>query len=296
MTTFGDLINDVLLAMEGWGLQQGRAAFISTVGGISASATTFAVADASNLSEGVAEIDDELVYIQSVTGLNVTIAPDGRGYRGTTATTHAQNARVTMSPILPRSVVKQKVNDSILGVYPDLRGRATTTVTYNGAKATYQLPADVDEIISVTYEATGSTGTWPKVCHYRLDVNANTTTYTTGKSLTILGGVEVGRTIQVVYAKKPSVLTALSDQFTSTGLAETARSVIVAGAVWRLSSFIAASRLRADSVSIDMMDEQNRVDAGNKVSAYLRAQYQQELSEEQRRQSLAQPPTISWGG
>lgn len=296
MTTFGDLINDVFLALQGWGLQQGRSTFINSGAGITASATTITVDSTDNLSEGVAEIDDELIYIQSAAGTTVTVAPDGRGYLGTTAATHADNARITMNPAFPKAVVKQKINDTIQGVYPTLRGKASTTFTYSGSLATYELPAELDRIIAVTYEATGATGHWPNVYHYRVDMNADTTAYPNGKSITLLGGVEQGATVMVTYLKKPTPLSATADLLTASGLADTARALVVAGTVWRMSSYIAASRLRVDSTSIDMMDEQNRVDAGNKVSAYLRAQYEMELQEEQRRQELNQPPTISFTG
>lgn len=295
-TTFGNLIDEVFLSLEGWGLSQGRAAFITTAGGINSSATAFAVADASNLSEGVAEIDDELVYIQSISGLNVTIAPDGRGYRGTTAAAHAQNARVTMNPVLPRAVVKQKLNDTIAGVYPTLRGKAVSTFSFIGAQATYALPAEVDSVLSVTYDSTGPSGFWPAVYGYRFDANANTTDFPNGKTITLLGGVEHGRTVQVVYLKKPSALSATSDLLTASGLADTARSVIIAGAIWRLSSYIAAARLRVDTAVVDMMDEQSPIQDANRVAAYLRAQYELELQEERKRQELSQPPTMTWTG
>lgn len=296
MTTFGDLINEVYLALEGWGLNQGRAAFLNEPTGMTASELTFDVDNADNLGEGVAEIEDELIYIQSVTGTTVTIAPDGRGYRGTTAATHADNTRVTMNPALPKIVVKQKINDTIQGVYPVLRGKGSTTIAYTGAKTTYELPATLDSVIQVTYDAVGPTGQWPQVYHYRVDLNADTTAYTTGKSITFFGGVEQGRNVRVTYLKKPTALSALGDLLTATGLADTARSVIVAGAIWRLSSYIAAARLRVDSVAIDMMDEQNKVDSGNRVAAYLRAQYEVELTEERKRQELSQPPTMNVTG
>lgn len=295
MTTLGDIINDVLLSVEGWGLNQGRSAFISTVGGINASASSFTVGSAENLSEGVAEIDDELVYIQSISGTTITLAPDGRGYRGTTAASHAQNARVTMNPIAPRTVIKQKINDTIRGVYPKLRGKGSTEFTYSGAITTYNLPADCDEVLQVTYDAVAPTGEWPRVYHYSVDKNANTTQYAGGKSISIYSVVENGRTVRVVYTKKPTTLSASSDLLTTSGLAETARACIVAGAVWRLVSYLGPALLRNDSVAIDMMDDTGRLDP-TRMAAYLRAQYDLELQEEYQRQLFNQPPTMSFGG
>jgi hypothetical protein len=293
VTTLGDLINDVLLAVEGWGMNQGRAAFLS--GSMTNVATSFTVANADNLSEGVAEIDDELVYIQSVSGTTVTISADGRGYRGTTAASHSSGARVTMNPLVPRAVVKQKINDTIAGVYPALRGKATTTFTYLGTAATYELPALAEDVIQVTYDAPGVTGQWPKLYGWKLDTNANVTEYDTGKTLTLLQVIDVGRTVQVVYTTKPTALSSTSDNLTASGLADTARACIVAGAVWRLASFVGAAMLRQDSVAMDVVDDQSRQDPA-RVAAYLRAQYELELAEERRRQDFNQPPTMSFAG
>jgi hypothetical protein len=293
VTTLGDLINDVLLAVEGWGMNQGRAAFLS--GSMTNVATSFTVANADNLSEGVAEIDDELVYIQSVAGTTVTISADGRGYRGTTAAAHSSGARVTMNPLVPRAVVKQKINDTITGVYPALRGKDSTDFTYSGSVTTYNLPADLDEVIQVSYDAVAPTGEWPKVYHYTVDKNADTTAYAGGKSISIYSVVENGQTVRVVYTKKPSALSASGDLLTATGLADTARACIVAGAVWRLASFVGAAMLRQDSVAMDVVDDQGRQDPA-RVAAYLRAQYELELAEEKRRQDFNQPPTMSFAG
>lgn len=295
MTTFGDLINDVLLAIEGWGMNQGRADFINDVAGITAGATSITVDSGANLGAGVAEIEDELVYIQSVSGTTVTIAPDGRGYRGTTAATHADNTRITMNPLVPRQSIKRAINDTIAGVYPRLRGKGSTEFTYSGSVTTYNLPAEVDEVLQVTYDAVAPTGEWPRVYHYSVDKNADTTDYAGGKSISIYSVVENGRTVRVVYTKKPTALSAVGDLLTSTGLEDTARACIVAGAVWRLTSYFTPALLRVDSVAIDAMDGQNRLDPA-RVAAYLRAQYEVELAEEQQRQRFNQPPTMSFGG
>jgi len=286
LTTLGDLINDVLLRVA--------AAFVNDVDGITAGDLTITVDDTTNLSEGLAEIDDELVYIQSASGTTVTIAPDGRGYRGTTAATHADNARITMNPVVPKAVIKQKINETLRGVYPTLRGKATDTFTYTASVCTYELPADVDDVLQVTYDATGPSGAWPRVYSFRVDKNANTTDYATGKSITLLGGIESGRTVQVTYTKKPSTLSAAADLLTASGLEDTARACIVAGTLWRLAGYFPVSTLKTSSVAMDL-NREGRPDP-TRMAAYMRAQYEIELQEEARRQSLNQPPTMSFGG
>ena len=296
MTTFADLINEVYLSLEGFGLNVGRAAFITgstlTAGGLS-----FTVDSTENIGPGLIEIGDELLYVQSVDDgtLTVTIAPDGRGYRGTTAASHAVGSRVTMNPVVPRFLVKRAINQTITGVYPTLFGKASEDVTPNGYQRAYEMPADLEQIIEINYQASGPTGIWPKVEHYDLDLNADTTEFPSGKALVLIGAFETGNPIKVTYRKIPTTLSADADLLTASGLADTAHAVIVAGAVWRLSSTVALARLRTDTTATDFSDNQSSpVQLANQTAGLLRALYEQELAEERRRQTETVPPTIYW--
>lgn len=294
MTTFADLTNDVLLTLEGYGLNQGRAAFITTTGGITATDLSFTVDSTANLAEGVAEIEDELVYIQSVDETNntITVSPDGRGYRGTVAAAHGVDTRVTMNPVLPRTLVKRKINETIVGVFPTLWGQATTEFPYSNVSVTYEMPTDTEDVLAVTYQAIGPSGAWPPVRRWSLDPNADSTVYPSGKVLNVWEDLAGVSTIRVWYTKQPTELAADTDDLTSTGLRASARAAIVAGASWRLVSFMDASRLRVNTVSMDQMDERNPIGSGTQVASYLRKQYERELQDEKQRQQLATPPVI----
>lgn len=295
MTTFADLVNEVYLTLEGWGLNVGRAAFITgstlTSGGL-----TFTVDDTENVGPGVAEIEDELVYIQSVDDgtLTVTIAPDGRGYRGTTAASHVVGKRVTMNPVIPRFLVKRAINQTITGVYPTLRGKASEELDPVGYQRAYELPAVAEQILEVNYQASGPTGIWPKVTHFDVDHNADTTDFPSGKSLVLIGPFEVGNPVKITYLKQPTELSADGDLLTASGLADTAHACIVAGALWRLSTNVAVARLRTDTTATDMTDQPNPIQVANQTAGALRAVYEQELREEARRQDVTQPPSIYW--
>ena len=293
MTTFADLVNDVLLLMQGYGLQEDGAAFL-TGAGVTASGLSFTVDDASNLGPGLAEIGDELVYIRSVAQATntVTIAPDGRGYRGTLAVAHSADARVTMSPTLPRSLVKRKINETIVGVYPTVWGVGSTTLTYDPVVANYELPTDVEDILQVTYEEVGPDRSWPPVRRWKLDKHPDSTDYATGKSLYIWDALGGAQSIRVVYQKRPSELALDADDLTDTGLANTARAAVVAGAAWRLVSFMDASRLKVSAAEMDLLDDKNPIGTGTQVGSYLRRQYERELAEEAQRQQVATVPVI----
>ena len=293
MTTFANLVDDVLMLMQGYGLEGDRAAFL-TAAVTTATETTFTVDSTENLAPGLAEIGDELVWIKDATGTTVTIAPDGRGYRGTTAGTYAINKRITMNPVLPRALVKRKINETIVGLYPNLWGIGSTTLTYDPVLANYELPADVEDILQVTFQAVGPDESWPPVRRWRLDRHPDTTEFATGKSLYVWDCLDGSSDIRVVYQKRPQELSGDSDLLTASGLSETARAVVVAGAAWRLVSYMDASRLKVSTVEADMMTDRVPMGAGIQVASYLRAQYERELNEERQRQSLGTVPVLHW--
>lgn len=284
-----------MMLMSGYGLEQDRAAFLEGTGITTTTQTVVTVDSTDDLSTGLAEIGDELVYIKSIdSATQFTVAPDGRGYRGTTAATHAVGARVTMSPVLPRALVKRKINETITGVYPTLYGTASTTLTYDPVKTTYELPADVEDVIQVTYDELGPSGHWPRVGRWRLDTHPDTTEYATGKTLSIWDSLGGSSSIRVVYQKQPSELSADADLLTASGLTTTARAAVVAGAAWRLVSFMDASRLKVHTPSTDLMDEAAPIGSAVQVASLLRRQYERELEEERQRQSLRNTPVMHW--
>ncbi|MFP5369057.1 MAG: hypothetical protein ACLGIS_19985, partial [Actinomycetes bacterium] len=62
--------------------------------------------------------------------------------------------------------------------------------------------------------------------------------------------------------------------------------------LWRLAGYFPVSTLKTSSVAMDL-NREGRPDP-TRMAAYMRAQYEIELQEEARRQSLNQLPTISW--
>src|SRR5690606_15689038 len=140
-TTFGQLADDVTLTLEGYGLNQDRAAFIENQ--ISETDFSFTVDESGieNLQQGIAQIGDELVYIHSVDrdSRTITIAPDGRGYRGTLATTHKINSRIVMNPTFPRALVKRMINETIVGLYPTLHAENVIEFTASPVVFGYEM-------------------------------------------------------------------------------------------------------------------------------------------------------------
>ncbi len=119
MTTFANMIDEVLINLSGYTFTQDRSTYlgssVTTTTSTSASPLILTLPTTENLGKGVIEIDEELMYVDSYDRVanTATIAPYGRGFYGTTAATHAADARVIISPTFPRHVVKRAINDTI---------------------------------------------------------------------------------------------------------------------------------------------------------------------------------------
>lgn len=245
--------------------------------------TTLTVANTQAVSRGLVEIGDELIWVDDVdkVATTLTVPPYGRGFRGTTATAHTSGTRVISAPLFPRSLVKQAINESITAVFPDLWAVGSTTIAYTAAKTTYPLPAGVKEILSVTWSTTGPTKEWLPVRRWRLDRNANTTSFANGTSLSVYDAILPGRTLQVVYTTVPTQMTNGSDVFsTVTGLPDSTQDVIRLGAAYRMVPFFDAAHLSGMSAEADVAAQQLRGNQSTQLGRYFTQMYQMRLAEE----------------
>lgn len=292
-TTFDSLVNEVRSVLRGYGLIQEGVAFLTA--DVAASDLSITVDDASALGPGLVEIGGEVIYVRSISSNVLTVAPDGRGWDGTTAVSHLTNARVTANPPYPTWRLERAVNDAIVGVFPDLFGVATTSFTFNPAVSTYSIPADAEDILKVTTNVLGPSAEQPEIHRYQFNSNAPTATFATGNCLTLGEAPAPGRTVTVTYAKAPSEL-ASGDAFTDCGLRETARPAIVYGAVARALSFLDASRTDVSSAVGSEMAADQKVGTATQLSAQMTARYQLELLKEQERLRKAHPARVRrWG-
>jgi hypothetical protein len=292
VATLSNLIDEVKANLQGYTLNQDRITYVANEpsvanpeGGINATDISIKVGSQDNLSKGIIEIDDELIYVDSFNKtsntLNVIEAGFGRGFQGTQAASHAKFAPVILSPTFPRSSIKKAINDTIGSLFPKLWGTASTTFTFNGVVNTYTLPAEAEEVLSVSWQSVGSSQEWYPVKRWRPDPMANTGAFTSGHTITVYDGITPGRTVQVYYTKEPSVLVNNSDDFSAvTGLTESCRDIVVLGAAYRLLSYIDPGRINLASAESDTADTKLPSTAGTSASRYIFALYQQRLNEE----------------
>jgi hypothetical protein len=279
------MIDEVLINVAGYTQRQDQATYLTVA--MTESATSFTVQDGNVLSRGLVEIDDELVWVDRFDRANniAYISPSGRGFRNSTVAPHAVGARVVISPSYPRVVVAKAINNAIDGVYPSLFGSYYTTFQYVATRSTYQLPSEAVNVMQATWQTVGPTKEWLPIRRWRVDNTANPQAFNTGVSLSIYDGIVPGRTVHVVYSKRPSALTLPSDDFSQTGLPDSAQEVIILGASYRVAAYLDVARISGMSVEADAIDQSNPSGAGAQVSRYLFAQYKDRLATEVNRQS-----------
>lgn len=297
MATLGTMTDEVVRKLAGFTLRQDRQTHLTSA--ISATATSITVSSAQNISTGIIQIEDELIYVESFDRANgiLTIPPYGRGYNGTAARSHAVGTRVVISPTFPVVDVKEAINETILSVFPDLYTTGVHTFSYSPSKSTYALPDEVETVLGLSYQSTGPSKEWVPIRGWRVDPMANIDAFNSRNSITLLSAVEPGRTVQVYYTAQPTVLDNNEDDFeVVTGLPASCKDVIVLGASYRLSSYIDPGRLTFGSAEADQQSQiaGRAYGAGTNASKYLLALFQQRLDAEARKLNDRNPIRIHY--
>ena len=294
-TTFQNLIDDVQLDLAGFTYRQDRVTYITAA--ITATDLTIRVSSTENIGKGIVEIDDEMMWVDSYDRQSntITIAPFGRGYNATTAAAHAVNTKMVIAPTYPRQAVKRAINDTINAVYPKVFGIGSTTASFLASRTTYPLPANAIQILSMAWQSVGPTKEWLPIRQWRWDPIANTTAFTTGKTVSIYDNVLPGRTIQIVYAALPVNFANLTDDMESTTLLPSSmRDVLVYGAAWRLSSYVDPARISISSPQSDEIDAKRPYGTGANVTKQLQTLYMMRLEEESLKQKLQYPTRVHY--
>ncbi len=307
------MINEVSMNLSGYTLTQDRSTYLSTaVTGTtssSASPTVLSLGSTDNVGKGIVEIDEELFWIDTYDriGNTATVAPYGRGYLGTTAATHALDAKVSISPTFPRFSIKRAINDTIKGLSGILFAADSTTITYSSAVSTYRLPATgtslgIRNVLSVAYESIGPSKEWIPIRSWRLDSNANATSFTSEQTISIYDMITSGRTIQIVYSKDPTAFAELATLAltnaqvftTQTGLPDSCRDLVVTGSIYRLLANLDPARAAMVSAQADETDSKRPYGSSQSLTRQIYALYTQRLAEEVKSQQNKYPIRVHY--
>ena len=306
MTTLLDMIDEVSMNLSGYTLQQDRATHITA--DVAATASTIAapitlsLASTDSVGKGIVEIDEELFWVDNYdrVGNTATIAPYGRAYIGTTLAAHTAGAKVTIAPTFPRFTIKRAINDTISAIGSSIFAASTTTITSNSAVSAFRLPTtgttlNISKILSIAYQALGSSKEWIPIRSYRFDGNANSTAFTSGQTVSIYDYIPSGRTVQVVYATDPTIFSTNADVFTTqTGLPESCKDLIILGATYRLLSNLDPARASMVSPQADETDSKRPYGSSQSLTKQVYALFNQRLNEEIKNQQDKYPIRVHY--
>jgi hypothetical protein len=283
------MIDEVAVNLSGYTFQQDRATYlthaVTTTTSSSASPLVLQLGSTDSVGKGTIEIGEELMWVDSFDRVanTATVAPFGRGYLGTTASTHALDTKVTISPTFPRFNIKRAINDTIRALGANIFAVKTTTFTFNSAVSTYAFnDLNIKSIISVTWQSIGPSKEWIPLRRWDFDSLASTAAFGANAQTITLGEAPVsGRTVKVIYATDPSPFTTNSEEYTTvTGLPESTRDVVILGAAYRLLSFLDPARASQVSPQADETDSKRPYGASQTATKQLYALYIQRLDEE----------------
>jgi hypothetical protein len=306
MATLLNMIDEVSMNLSGYTLQQDRATHI--VSNVAATASTIAapitlsLASTDSVGKGIVEIDEELFWVDNYdrVGNTATIAPYGRAYLGTTLAAHTAGTKVTIAPTFPRFVIKRAINDTISAIGSSIFAANTTTITSNSAVSAFRLPAagntlNIRNILSIAYQALGSSKEWIPIRSYRFDGNANSTAFTSGQTVSIYDYIPSGRTVQIAYASDPIPFTTNAEEFTTqTGLPESCKDLIILGATYRLLSNLDPARASMVSPQADEVDSKRPYGSSQSLTKQVYSLFNQRLNEEVKSQQEKYPIRVHY--
>ena len=176
MATLTDMMNEVRANLAGYTFQQDRSTYlrtpVTTTTSSSTSPLVLALGSTESVGKGVIEIDEELMWVDSFDRLanTATVAPYGRGYLGTAASTHDADSQVTIAPTFPRSVIKKAINDTIRSLGANIFAVKSTSFTFNAARTTYAFNnLNIKNILTVSWQSIGPTKEWVPIRRWDFD-------------------------------------------------------------------------------------------------------------------------------
>lgn len=259
-------------------------------------AVTFAVDDMETLTRGPLQIGEELLMVTSFNGTTATVPAWGRGYANSTAAAHSTGDRVVIAPPFPRHEIKQAIIETVDGLWPELYGLGKTTITLSGVQETYELPTGTQDVIKVTYEDDGPSGTWPVLRSWRFNRAANLTDYPTGRSITLpIRHLTPGRKVDILVEVKPELTSLISD-WDDIGLFESARQVVVYGALYRILAVADLGTLDGKSASSAFAQRSEAFVSASDLARQFYAYYREALEAERNRMNKSYAPQMHFEG
>ena len=186
----------------------------------------------------VLSIDQELMYVWSVSSPNVTVQ---RGYLGSTAAAHTAGAFIYVNPRFPDFSIYQAINQELddlcspsAGLYQVKTVELTNVISVTG----YDLSmTNYIDVLEVHYRNSTQTKWWSRIDSWRVINNANTTYFPSGRALMLQDLVPVNTAIIRIVYKSAFIhaSTTADDLLSVCGLPLTCHDIPALGVAAKLS-------------------------------------------------------------
>jgi hypothetical protein len=268
--TLSDMVQEVSSHLRAWTAEQENMASLASP--LAAGTFSITVDDPAFLSEGLYEVEEELIRITTGGSAGTATIPTwGRGQEGTAIVDHAAGAQVTRAPVVPKARVKRTINEVVAALYPSLfavktdESNVSTSITM-----TYSLPSDVVDVLDVRWLLPGGFKYWEEINLWRLDRKADPSLWPTGVTIDLGAAMTPGQKIKVVYSAVPGAMVNDTDDFaTTTGIQDSASDVVCLYAASRLATGSELARLNPSSVEQSQRTQLVQPTAAINASKYL---------------------------
>ena len=240
--TLGSLVDDVLGMFN---FNPGPMCWLSS--GIDDSTLSVPLAGGVALAPGATiEVDHELMLVSAFDSNSgvMTLAPRGRGWRGSPASAHESGAVVSVAPPVSRWSTIRAINAEVSALFPALMAVRPLETSVSGGT----IPLDVETDCVLDVRVLDSDGvTWSRVRWWETESSLPSGVAASGRGVSV-PSVKDGDVVQVVVGGRPSLLTSTDDDFTETGLPESAAALVSLGAAIRLLPSLDSYRLTFPTV------------------------------------------------
>lgn len=218
---------------------------LTTTMNTSVGSVVFDFAAGSIAAGAVIAIGLELMYVWSVTGSTATVQ---RAMQGSAGAAHTAGDIITVNPTVSDFWVFTALNDELASLSASGLYRVKTVTATATVASSYNLAADVIDILNVQWNDYGPSLDWPRLRRWDVLTNQDTSVFASGTALQLYTPPPPGRTLRITYSAAFSPLTALTDDVqTTTGLPASCNDIPALGAAARLLTAREARRSQLDA-------------------------------------------------
>lgn len=265
---------------------------LTTTVNSSATAIVFDFAAGSIATGAIIAIDLELAYVWSVTGSTATVQ---RGANGSAAAAHTAGAIIMVNPIVSDFWIFKAMNDELASLSSPATGlyRIKTVTKTMTVASSYDVAADVIDILNVQWNDYGPSLDWPRLRRWDLLSNQDTSVFASGTALQLYSQPAPGRTLRITYSAQFSPLATVTDDVQSvTGLPATANDIPAIGAAARLLTAREARRSSVDAQPESRQAQDVPPGTSRSAAAQLFALRDRRIKEESARLTATYPTVM----